>query len=278
MQIELTPLIITILKEVQNTPFPFLLAIVGIIFLIIAITGRVGQISISGIRQFWFGFSGSIFYILSIVSYVIPAFSSLSFHSFTSAVNGLQSTLVPFILFTGVALFSFLGFAGYHGPDRISGKRQAWSIMIGIFLIFALLFIFGEPVIYITQNETLTVPFIQGTKGIQTQQVYKEDVTIIVSGVGQADGTNWSDAFYIYTDKFGIATKPLHPATRYNEMLWINGQPADAFLAQTVPPFRADHTYKFTINAPVGHLIFAVGDKYPKDNSGSYTITILSNG
>lgn len=277
MQIDLEPLIITILKEVQNTPFPFLLAIVGIVFIIIAITGHVGQIHISGIRQFCFGLSGSLFYTLSIISFVIPAVSSLAIHPFNYIIIGLQSTLVPFILFSGVAIFLYLGFAGQHGPAQLSGKRQVWSITLGVMLIFAVLFVFGEPILVVTKNEVLTVPFTQGTKSVATQQTYEGDVTIIVSGVGQAEGTKWSDAFYIYTDKFGIPVKPWHPTIRINWMLWINGEPAASFLAQSIPIYRTDHTYKFTINAPVGHLIFAVGDNHPADNSGSYLISILFN-
>lgn len=270
-------LIITILREFQDTPFPFLLAVSGLLFLVIAMVGHVGQMQISGVRQFWFGFTGIIFYILSIVSFTIPAFSSLPHHSFTYTIAGLQGTLIPVILFSGVIIFLLIGFGGHHGEHMLNGTRQAWSIITAIILIFALLFLFGYPTFSTVNDETLVVNFNSGTKGIQTQRVYQENVLITVSGVGQADGTRWSDAFYVFTDSQGIQAKPIHFTTLYNWALWINNQPADAFLAQSIPHYSANHVYKFTINAPVGHLVFAVGDKSPSKASGSYTIIVSPN-
>jgi len=122
-------------------------------------------------------------------------------------------------------------------------------------------------------EETLTVPFTNGTAGVQTSQSYAGLVTITISGNGQASGTAWSDAFYIYTDFSGQPRKPLHPTEFYNWSLWINGEPVDYFV-QPIPTYNPDHIYAFTINAPGGPLNFAVGDAIAHDNSGSYSITV----
>ena len=124
-----------------------------------------------------------------------------------------------------------------------------------------------------TGDEILTVPFQYGTVGVQTSQSYAGTVSITVAGVGQASGTEWSDAFYIYTDSFGNPVNPWHPTWFYNFTLWINGGPADSFV-QPIPPYNDAHIYNFSIIAPGGPLTFAVGDVVGVDNSGAYTVAI----
>jgi len=123
-------------------------------------------------------------------------------------------------------------------------------------------------------RETLTVFFKDGATGVSTENRYSGDVTVIVQGTGQASGTQKSDAFYVFTDFNGKSIEPMRYTAFYNFTLWINGEPADT-LVDPIPPYNADHVYEFTIKAPGGRLVFAVGDVYVADNDGYYAIKIL---
>ncbi len=122
-------------------------------------------------------------------------------------------------------------------------------------------------------GETLTVPFTNGTAGVQTSQSYQGIINVTVSGFGQAAGTAFSDAFYIFTDQAGNPITPVPPPGPFNFTLWINGGPADNFV-QPIPPFNVNHLYTFQINAPGGPLTFAVGDTFTSDNTGAFTVTV----
>jgi hypothetical protein len=123
-------------------------------------------------------------------------------------------------------------------------------------------------------KETLTVSFKDGASGVSTENYYSGPVTILVQGTGQAGSTALSDAFYVFTDNNGQSVEPQHFTDFYNFTLWINGEPADT-LVDPIPPYNADHVYEFTILAPGGRLVFAVGDVYLSDNEGYYTIQML---
>jgi hypothetical protein len=125
-------------------------------------------------------------------------------------------------------------------------------------------------------GETLVVHFADGPYAVTTEQEYAGPVTITVSGVGQASGTQYSDAFYILTDHDGNPIDPWHPdLPSYNWILWINGENAKHFIpGQVVPDFERDHIYVFEINAPGVPLTFGVGDVYTPDNTGSYTVRV----
>jgi hypothetical protein len=120
-------------------------------------------------------------------------------------------------------------------------------------------------------KEILTVPFVNGPAGVQTINAYSGPTAIAVMGVGQASGSQWSDAFYIFTDYEGNPIEPWHPTEFFNWVLWINGGPADAFV-NPIPPYNPDHVYVFTIDAPGGPLTLAVGDAGTDDNTGQYDI------
>jgi parallel beta-helix repeat protein len=127
-------------------------------------------------------------------------------------------------------------------------------------------------------GEVLTVPFTGGLNGGVSSLTYKGLDTITVTGVGQASGTSYSDAFYIFADGNGNPITPQHHTSQYNWVLAINGQHAEAFIpGQQVPAYRPDHRYTFRINAPSGPLTFGVGDGYGPDNSGRY-VTGLCGG
>jgi hypothetical protein len=125
----------------------------------------------------------------------------------------------------------------------------------------------------LTVEETIIVPFIFGTSGVQTNQSYFGSIAVSVAGVGQASGTEWSDAFYIYTNSAGQPVEPYHPIELYNFTLWIDGGPADN-MVKSIPPYNEKHTYTFFIQGSGSPLNFAVGDLYTIDNSGNYTITV----
>jgi hypothetical protein len=122
-------------------------------------------------------------------------------------------------------------------------------------------------------SERLTVPFANGDVGVQTVNSYSDRVLVKVRGIGQASGTEWSDAFYIFTDGAGNPVEPWHPMEFYNWTLWINGGPVDAFV-DPIPPYNPDHVYVFHIYAPERPLTFAVGDTGTGDNAGEYEIVV----
>lgn len=123
-------------------------------------------------------------------------------------------------------------------------------------------------------REIMTVSFKEGVTGVSTENQYSGPVTVLVLGTGQASGAQKSDAFYVFTDLNGENIEPMLYTDFYNFALWINGEPADT-LVDPIPSYNADHVYVFTIKAPGGRLVFAVGDVYVVDNDGYYTIMIL---
>lgn len=122
-------------------------------------------------------------------------------------------------------------------------------------------------------SETLIVPFENGVEGVQTVSSYSGRVLVKVTGIGQASGAEWSDAFYIFTDSDGNPIEPYHPTEWFNFTLWINGGPADS-LVNPIPSYKPNHTYLFRIDAPGGPLTFAVGDSGVDDNTGEYEIVV----
>lgn len=122
-------------------------------------------------------------------------------------------------------------------------------------------------------QETIKVPFESGTSGVQTTQSYDGEITVSVSGVGQASGTEWSDAFYIFTNSAGQPVEPYHPLEYYNFTLWIEGGPADIHV-KPIPEYNEAHTYVFFLRSSGNPINFGVGDVFTIDNTGHYTITI----
>ena len=120
-------------------------------------------------------------------------------------------------------------------------------------------------------SESLTVPFRLGAAGVQTMNSYGGRTQVKVRGTGQASNTEWSDAFYIFTNAQGDPVDPYHPEDWF--MLWINGVPVDAFVDR-IPPYNPSHVYVFQISAPGGPLTFAVGDLGIDDNAGEYQIVV----
>jgi hypothetical protein len=144
-------------------------------------------------------------------------------------------------------------------------------------------------VTYKTQ-ETLTVPFTDVTcpgskKSLspfaKTRYSYKGKVTITVTGTGQAKGSQWSDAFYIYTDpKEKALPTPEHVDLNngyVDAVLMINNQEIkQPLLTGPVPGYNPNHSYTFTIDAPGGQLTFSINDCNSTNNYGSYDVTVSS--
>jgi hypothetical protein len=121
-------------------------------------------------------------------------------------------------------------------------------------------------------GETLVVDFMAGQYAVTSQNEYSGQVTVVITGIGQASGTQFSDAFYLVSDYTG---KPITPILSEGFTLAINGNSARFMLpGQQAPPYRGDHSYTLVVNAPGGKLTFGVMDVYTFDNAGSYIITI----
>lgn len=105
---------------------------------------------------------------------------------------------------------------------------------------------------------------------VRTQRTYSGTVTVIVSGTGQAAGSQHSDAFYIFGDAYG-RSQTVMPANEFG--LYINGRPA-AEAGGSRPSYQSSHGYTFTINTQGQPLTFAIGEHGLSDNSGSLHITV----
>lgn len=125
-------------------------------------------------------------------------------------------------------------------------------------------------------TDTLAIYFINGMNGVSTVHSYKGKITIHVTGEGEEYTNKWFDAFYQYTDVNGNPITPVHTSSYPGWTLWINGGVADNYV-NPIPTYTGNHDYTFTINAPGGALTFAIGDTYPKDNSGSLTVTVTQD-
>jgi hypothetical protein len=119
--------------------------------------------------------------------------------------------------------------------------------------------------------ESLVVDFADGLNSAQTRNSYSGEVFLTVSGSGQSSSSEYTDAFYVFTDPDGNETFP----SIIGFSLAINGRLAREFIPdQRVPLYRDDHVYSFSIMAPGGVLTFGVHDEYIFDNMGSYQVTV----
>ncbi|HLX57592.1 MAG TPA: serine/threonine-protein kinase [Ktedonobacteraceae bacterium] len=122
--------------------------------------------------------------------------------------------------------------------------------------------------------ETFRVNFTSATSnglGVSTQNTYNGMVSITINGSGQASSTQWSDAFYIYTDTSGNNLPTPHTATCW--VLFINGKTADASVG--LPSYNSSHVYTVSMNLSQPATInFGVCDGNSSDNYGYYTITV----
>jgi hypothetical protein len=122
-------------------------------------------------------------------------------------------------------------------------------------------------------TETLVVPFGRG-EATTTQFEYWKNVRIVIEGSGQAGGTAYSDAFYLYTDANG---QPLEIPQVAMFDLEIDGQRAIDGIEGDPPPYNRDHLYAVLYDAGprARHLAFRIADDVVGDNTGAFTITIV---
>ena len=117
----------------------------------------------------------------------------------------------------------------------------------------------------------LVVPFVN-RQGVTSTQSYSGPTPVTVSGTGQAQGKQFSDAFYLYTDTNGKAITPVHP--KVNGLLCIDSKPIDSYV-QAIPAYNPTHSYPISLNAPGGPLKLGACDVPTAfgDNTGNFTIT-----
>jgi hypothetical protein len=124
-------------------------------------------------------------------------------------------------------------------------------------------------------SEDLELPFIKGTNGVTTYNTYSGSVAVTVSGTGQAAGSAYNDAFYIFTNGDGENIPPEHPD---EWILTINSNLAHSMIPnQQVPAYNSDHVYSFRIKAPAGVLVFGIKDGFAGDNTGTLSISLCQH-
>jgi parallel beta-helix repeat protein len=121
-------------------------------------------------------------------------------------------------------------------------------------------------------GEVLTAPFRNGFGGATSALTYQGLATVFVTGVGQASGQTFSDAFYLFAQGDGTPIAPVHPNQPGNWVLALNSQPIEPFLVDGLPAYRPDHRYLIRLRLPAGRLTFGVADGATGDNTGQYTI------
>ncbi|MEP6984275.1 MAG: hypothetical protein ABI970_01660 [Chloroflexota bacterium] len=120
--------------------------------------------------------------------------------------------------------------------------------------------------------ETLTVPFTK-YQAVKTAEEYSGMVVVVVSGVGQASGKDYTDAFYGYTSG-GVPLE--HPVNAHEFGLEIDGRQSGN-VVEMMPDYAADHIYVFTYDAgQIAHAIgFSIGEMGLSDNSGHFTVRVM---
>jgi hypothetical protein len=131
-----------------------------------------------------------------------------------------------------------------------------------------------EPIVESQVVETMTVPFDK-IEATYSQYAYQGRVTLVLSGTGQAAGSDFSDAFYQFTQNGQPLAQPL--LGQFD--LEIDGQRAiDTLeLRENPPAYHTSHRYTVTydVGATPRPIAFRISDSIVDDNSGSFTIQIL---
>ena len=126
-------------------------------------------------------------------------------------------------------------------------------------------------------REVLMVPFdkLEPTYSAQT---YSGKVGLIISGTGQAGGTDYSDAFYLYETGEGASYLP--PLTHQFD-LEIDGDRAinTLGLSENPPSYSSDHVYQVTydVGPEPRQIAFRISDSVVNDNTGQFEIKIFIN-
>jgi hypothetical protein len=172
------------------------------------------------------------------------------------------------------------GIASISVTDQESGKSAAVTVTITpsgqTFIINGVTYITADP------RETLTAAFTPADGGV-TVSSYKGYVLLHITGVGQAYGGTYNDAFYLYTAPFSSPQNG-HDGGYYQLAFGSTtltefslGSNAKNFLVGSVPPYSAAHDYTVILDtklATPGQLHFGVTDGGYSDNTGAYTIEV----
>ncbi|MFN8374151.1 MAG: hypothetical protein U0694_14900 [Anaerolineae bacterium] len=166
-------------------------------------------------------------------------------------------------------------------PVRLSPVRLMifvgyLALLLGAGLILRRALFSGDALATESGSETLTIAFDQ-IEPTYTQNSYRGMVTLIISGTGQAGGTDWSDAFYLYRRGDGSAYDP--PLLQHFD-LEIDGQRAIETLGllENPPAYSPDHSYTVTydLGTQARRIAFRISDAVVGDNTGAFHIEILS--
>lgn len=122
-------------------------------------------------------------------------------------------------------------------------------------------------------NERVIVPFNQIVP-TYSSQTYSGQVQLTISGIGQAAGDDYSDAFYLFTqDGQSLAT----PLTEMFD-LEIDGNRAiyTLGLQDNPPPYNLTHEYRviYDVGETPRLIAFRISDSIVDDNSGEFVIRI----
>lgn len=124
--------------------------------------------------------------------------------------------------------------------------------------------------------ETITATFTQPDGGV-TVGYYSGFVNVTVSGIGQAGGSDYNDAFYVFTG--GSGGSPYYQLTFSTTTLFVLDAVQDAvnFIPTGRPAYDPSHVYSFILDtgtATPSQLHFGVSDGGYGDNTGAFTITV----
>lgn len=127
-------------------------------------------------------------------------------------------------------------------------------------------------------GETVIVPF-NNIEPTWTEFTYSGPVQLVIRGTGQASGTEYSDAFYLYTDGEGRLVS--EPRTAMFD-LEIDGDRAiyTLGLTENPPPFSPEHVYRvvYDVGPEARQIAFRISDSIVDDNTGEFAIEITPIG
>jgi hypothetical protein len=140
----------------------------------------------------------------------------------------------------------------------------------------------GVPHVVSPARETLAATFTRPDGGV-TAGAYQGYVLLHVTGVGQAYGATFNDAFYLFTSPFS-SPRNGHDGGYYQLTFGTSplqafslGSNARNFLVGPLPAYNPAHEYTFVLDTRLvspGRLHFGVSDGGYNDNTGAYTITV----
>ena len=122
--------------------------------------------------------------------------------------------------------------------------------------------------------EIITVPFNQAS-ATQTACTYTGLVHLVIEGTGQAGGSDYSDAFYLYAHEDGT---PYETPILEHFDLEIDGERAiyRLNLVDSPPTYNPEHVYAvdYQLGDTPRVINFRISDSIVDDNTGEFRITV----